>query len=75
MQVEFCASWNQVYCVRTQLAFQLNSSFNTLENDQQQYDLPAACVTTQQYSSATFVSLCFHYRKEIFGVTLKNEII
>jgi hypothetical protein len=33
-------------------------------HDQPQHDGPSTCVTAQQYSSATFVSLRFHYFKE-----------
>jgi len=35
----------------------------------------AACVIAQQYSSAYFVSLRFHTRKEKFSALLKNIII
>jgi hypothetical protein len=38
-------------------------SSSTLEPDRPQHDRPAAYVIAQQYSSATFVSLCFHSRK------------
>jgi hypothetical protein len=31
-------------------------------------DCPAACVISQQYSSYTFVSLRFHFRKEKYLV-------
>jgi hypothetical protein len=58
--------------VCTQLAVQLNSSSSTLENYQQQYDRPAVCIIAQKYSSATFVSLRFPSREEIFDVTFKN---
>jgi hypothetical protein len=75
MQVEFCASWNRVYCVCKQLAVQLNSSSNTLENDRQQYDRPAVCIIALKYSSATFVSLRFPSLEDIFGATLKNVTI
>jgi hypothetical protein len=37
---------------------------STLESDRPQHDHPAACVTTQQYSSVTFISLRLHYRKK-----------
>ena len=36
---------------------------STLEPDRPQHYHPAACVIAQQYSSATFISLDFHYRK------------
>jgi hypothetical protein len=35
---------------------------------------PAACVITQQYSSATSVSLRFHYRKKKFDARSENVI-
>jgi len=69
MQVEFCASWNRVHCASTQLAIRLNSNSNTFENDRQQYGGPAVCTITQMYPSATFVSLRFLSRHEIFGAT------
>jgi hypothetical protein len=53
----------------------LNPNSSTLEPDLLQLDRPAACVIAQQYSSATFVSLCAHYRKGQFGARLKNFII
>jgi hypothetical protein len=37
---------------------------NTLEPDRPQHDRPIACVIAQQHSSATFVSLRYHSRKE-----------
>jgi hypothetical protein len=43
-----------------------NPYSNTLEPDRLQHDRPAACVITQQNSSATFASLRFHYRKDNF---------
>jgi hypothetical protein len=35
----------------------------------------AACVFAQQYSSANFISLRFHTRKEKFSAILKKVII
>jgi hypothetical protein len=35
----------------------------------------AVCVIAQQYSSATFVSLRFRFRKEKFGARFKDFII
>jgi hypothetical protein len=35
----------------------------------------AACVIAQQYSSATFISLWFHSRKEKFGARLKKKCL
>jgi hypothetical protein len=40
-----------------------------------QYYRPSACVIAQQYSSATFVSLPFHYRKENFSARFKKICI
>jgi hypothetical protein len=46
-----------------------------MKPDRPQHDRPATFVIAQQYSSATFVSMRFHSRKEKFGVRLKNLII
>ena len=46
----------------------------TLEPARPQLHHPAACVISQQYSSATFVTLCVHFRKEKFGVFKKCYI-
>jgi hypothetical protein len=45
---------------------------NTLEANWPQYDGSAASGITQQYSSATFVLLCPHFREEKFGVLSKD---
>jgi hypothetical protein len=37
-------------------------------------DLSTACIITQQYSFATFISLCLLYCKEKFGTHLRNFI-
>jgi hypothetical protein len=37
----------------------LNPNCSTLEPDRLQHIGPTACIIAQQYSSATFVSLCF----------------
>jgi hypothetical protein len=47
--------------------YRLNPNFSTLEHDLSQYDRHAACVISQQYSSATFFSLRFHLGKEKVG--------
>lgn len=39
------------------------------------HDRPGSCVIGQQYSSAAFVSLRLHYRKENSGARLKNVTI
>ena len=43
--------------------YSLNQNSNTLEPDRPQHDGAAACVISQQYSSADFVSLRFHSSK------------
>jgi hypothetical protein len=49
-----------------------NSNLNTTEPDWQQHDCPVACVMAQQYSPATFASLCFQFHKETFGDHFKK---
>jgi hypothetical protein len=44
-----------------------------MEPDRPQYNRHAACVIAQQYSSATFLSLHFHYRKKKFVMRLKKS--
>jgi len=46
----------------------LNSNFNTLDPDWLQHDHHTSYGVTQQYFSATFISLLFHSHKEKFGV-------
>jgi hypothetical protein len=46
-----------------------------MEPDRQQHDCPAICVIAHQYSSATFLSLRFHSRKENVGMLLNKLII
>jgi hypothetical protein len=43
-----------------------------MEPDRPQHDRSAARVIAQQYSSSTFVSLCFHSRKEKQGARFRN---
>ena len=45
---------------------------NTTKPDRPQYHRAFACVTAQQYYSATSVSLRFHSRKRKLGVRFKN---
>jgi len=52
-----------------------NPNPNTLEPERPQHDRPAACAIAQQYSSATFVFLRFHTRKEEFGSRFNNVIL
>jgi hypothetical protein len=42
-----------------------------MEPDRPQLDSPAACVIAQQDSTATFVSMRSHSRKEMFGKGFK----
>jgi hypothetical protein len=44
--------------------FSSNPNCSTLEPDRPQHGRPAACVIAQQYSSATSISLRFHFGKE-----------
>jgi hypothetical protein len=46
-----------------------------LEPDRPQYNRPVARVIAQQYSSATFISLHFHYRKEKFVTRFKKDYV
>jgi hypothetical protein len=50
----------------------LNPKSITLGLDWPRHDRLAACVIAQQYSSAIFFSLHFHYRKENNGRDLKK---
>jgi len=75
---EICASWKWA-CIRSNIyAFAKESSWNANSDmmvlDRPQHYCFAACVVAQQYSSTTFVSLCFHYWKEKFGAHFKNVI-
>jgi len=77
--VEICERWKWA-CNRSNIsAFAKESSWNANSDmvvlDQQQHDCFAVCVVAQQYSSTTFVSLCFHYRKEKFCANFENEIV
>jgi hypothetical protein len=49
----------------------LNSNSNTLESDWPQQYSPTTCDITQQYSSATFLSLRFHFWKKEFSMHFK----
>jgi hypothetical protein len=51
------------------------SELNMLEPDQRQHVCFGACAIAQQYSSATFISLPFHSRKEKCTIHFKNVII
>ena len=48
-----------------------SSDTNTMEPDRPQHDCLAACVIAQQYSSACFVLLLFHCRKDEAGAFLR----
>jgi len=43
-----------------------------MEPDRPQHDRFAACVIAQQYSSSTFVSLCFNSRKKKQGARFRK---
>jgi len=77
-QVEFFASQNWVYLRSTVHVvireFTWNPKSNTLEPDGPLHGHAAVCVTTQECSSATFVSLRFHFHKEKFDALLKNVL-
>jgi hypothetical protein len=66
-QVWMGYSNNQSYLYVHTRASIWNPNSNKLEPDRLQYDGPAVCVIAQQYSSATFVSLIFHFHKKKFG--------
>jgi hypothetical protein len=53
----------------------LNPNSNTMETARPQYDHPATHIITQQYSSATFVSLRFQSHKDKFGARFEIIII
>jgi hypothetical protein len=53
---------------------QLKPNSTTLEPDRLQHDQPAACVITQQYSSATLISFCNHFVLGKFNMHFKNVI-
>ena len=61
--------WSTIYVYTRKSSWNPNSS--TLEPDRPQYDHPDAGVIAQQYSSATFVSVCFHSRIERFTALFK----
>jgi hypothetical protein len=46
-----------------------------METDRSIHDRPDTCGIAQQYSSATFVSICFLAYKEEFGALFKKIII
>jgi hypothetical protein len=78
-QVEFWASRNSVYRYSSMhihvWASTCNPNSITQKPNWPQRDCPTALVIAKQYSSASFFSLCFHYRKEIFDALYKNVII
>jgi hypothetical protein len=47
----------------------------TRTHDRPQHDRYAACVITQQYSSATLISLHFHSRKENYWRTFEKKLL
>jgi len=62
--------WTDVYVYK--MGTNWNPYPNTAETGRPHYDRPTACVIAQQYSSATFVSLRFQYRKEKIRALFKN---
>jgi hypothetical protein len=54
---------------------EIQTPANRFKHHRPQYDRPVTCVIAQQYSSAIFVSLRSHLRREKFGSFLKNYII
>jgi hypothetical protein len=80
VQIKYCARQKWVFVsttillnVHTRESSQ-NLNSNT-ESDWLQCDCLATHVIPQQYSLATFVSMCFHSHKEKWDVCLKNVII
>ena len=57
------------------MEFGLNPKSNTLGLEWPQHDRLATCVIAQQYSSAIFFSLRFHYGKENNGCDLKEMLL
>jgi len=69
---------DSVYMVNfvcTQKAISGNPTSTTLESDWPHRDRFAACVVAHQYSSATFIPMCFHSSVEKFGAFSKNVTI
>ena len=69
------ASLNWVHIRSTMHVYTRESSWkpnsNRSEPDRPHYDSPAACVIAQDYSSATFLSFRFNFRKEKLGGRFK----
>jgi hypothetical protein len=59
--------------VSVRKGIQLKSRLST--GPDRPHDRPGSCVIGQQYSSAAFISLRLHYRKENSGARLKNVTI
>ena len=62
-------TWKTERARRGEHSWKLNP--NTQEPDLPQHDSLTVCVIAQEYSSATFVSFCFFFRREIFGAHFK----
>jgi hypothetical protein len=56
----------------TEGSLNLKPISNTLKPDGSQHDRSAACIIAQQYSSATFSSQHFQYRKKKNSVRVSN---
>ena len=65
------SSWNTV-CTKES---NWKPGSNTVEPDRQQHDRLAAGVIAQQYSSAAFVSLRIHSRKDRLGWPSQNKVL
>ena len=78
-QIEFCAGRYWIFLRLTVYVYlctrqsRWNPNCSEPEPARQQHDLPAAFVIAQQYSSATFISLHFHSRKEISVTRFKKR--
>jgi hypothetical protein len=72
-QVEFCASLEWV-CICTR-KYSWKPNTNTVELDRLHHDRNGVCFIAQQCSSITFVSICFHSRKERLSAHFENVII
>jgi hypothetical protein len=66
-------TWQNTYLHENE--FIRNPNSDTLDLDTPQHDRRAASVSAQQCSSFTFVSLCFHFRKELFKARFENVVI
>jgi hypothetical protein len=73
VQIKFCTSQNWVHIWHK--GVQLKSRLHNNGTWSDTAWLPTFSVSAQEYSSATFVSLCFHSHNEKYDARLKNIII